>query len=315
MIVAAGLGTRLRPLSELRPKPALPIRGVPLIGYTLALLARHGVSEVLINVHHLPEILVEAATRHCPAGLTPHFSFEDPILGTGGGIRRAVGFLRESDPCLILGGDMLLDADLSRLVEAHRAHHAALTMLLRTGDPRGETFGTIGVDAAGRLRRIGNRFEWGTEARSGIYTWVNVVSARCLDSLPEREIFNHLDDWIAPRVAAGAQDIRAEVEPPDRCTWEPVGTPAEYLAVNLGLPALSYAAALAPAQRAGARCEGDLIIGAGAVLAGGARLRRAVIWEGERVHGLRASDGVFAGGRFHSCVPSRRSASSEARDE
>ena len=74
MIVAAGLGTRLRPLTRLRPKPALPVRGLPLIAYQLALLARHGVSEVIVNVHHLPEVLIEAATRERPPGMTLRFS-------------------------------------------------------------------------------------------------------------------------------------------------------------------------------------------------------------------------------------------------
>ena len=82
MIVAAGLGTRLRPLSSLRPKPALPVRGIPLIGYTLALLRHHGVREVVINTHHLPERLEAAARAECPDGLALHFSRETTLLDT-----------------------------------------------------------------------------------------------------------------------------------------------------------------------------------------------------------------------------------------
>ncbi len=96
MIVAAGLGTRLDPLTRLRPKPALPVRGLPLVAYSLALLARHGVTQAVVNVHHLPELLVDAARRHCPAGLELRFSRETELLGTGGGIRRVADFLRES---------------------------------------------------------------------------------------------------------------------------------------------------------------------------------------------------------------------------
>jgi mannose-1-phosphate guanylyltransferase len=302
MIVAAGLGTRLRPLSDLRPKPALPVRGIPLIAYTLALLARHGVTEVVVNVHHLPDVLMEAARRHCPAGVTLRFSIEREILDTGGGIRRVADFLRESDPCLILAGDMLLDADLSELMAIHRARSDAITLLLRAEDERAASFGTIGVDRDGRVRRIADRFDLGDEARSGIYTWVNVVATRAFDTLPERDVFSHLDDWIAPQLSAGARDIRGEVAAPSDCLWEPVGTPAEYLAVNLESARLSYGDAIAGAQRSGARCEGDLVIGAGAVIGTGASLRRAVIWDGERVDDeMRASDGVFAGGRFHRC--------------
>jgi len=304
MIVAAGLGTRLRPLSDLRPKPALPVRGIPLITYTLALLARHGVTEVVVNAHHLPDALMEAARRHCPAGVTLQFSIESEILDTGGGIRRVANFLRESDPCLILAGDMLLDTDLSRLVAIHRSRKDAFTLLLRARDERAGSFGTIGVDRDDRVCRIADRFDLGEETRSGIYTWVNVVAARAFDTLPERDVFSYLNDWVAPQLSAGAQDIRAEVAEPIDCLWEPVGTPAEYLAVNLDPVRLSYREAIAGAQRNGAHCEGDLVIGAGALIGTGANLRRAVIWDGERVDdGLQASGGVFAGGKFHRCDP------------
>jgi NDP-sugar pyrophosphorylase family protein len=301
MIVAAGLGTRLRPLSELRPKPAMPVRGIPLIAHPLALLARHGVSEVVINTHHRPDALVAAARRYCPPGLTLHFSREDQLLGTGGGIRRVADFLRQSDPCLILGGDMLVDADLSSLVERHRARGDALTLLLRD-DPRAAQFGTIGVDGEGRLRRIGERFDLGSETEAGLYTWVNVASARALDTLPARERFGHLDDWIAPLLATGAADIRGEVAAADQCVWEPVGTPSEYLSVNLNPTPLGYFEADARARSEGTRFERDLVIGSGATLGPGARLQRAVVWDGEAVTpNLRASDGVFAGGVFHPC--------------
>ena len=102
VVLAGGLGTRLRPLSELRPKPALPVRGIPLIAYMLALLSRHGVSEVVINVHHLPEILMEAARSCCPAGITLRFSKEKEILDTGGGIARVVDFLRDGTPMQVV---------------------------------------------------------------------------------------------------------------------------------------------------------------------------------------------------------------------
>jgi NDP-sugar pyrophosphorylase family protein len=76
MILAAGEGTRLRPLTALRPKPSVPVRGLPLLSYGLELLAHHGVREVIINVHHLSEILIETAERCCPPGLRLHFSPE-----------------------------------------------------------------------------------------------------------------------------------------------------------------------------------------------------------------------------------------------
>ncbi|MFQ5418394.1 MAG: NDP-sugar synthase [Myxococcota bacterium] len=301
MIVAAGLGTRLRPLTELRPKPALPVRGIPLIAYQLALLAHHGVTETVINLHPLPEILIEAAERFAPPGMTLRYSREDELLDTGGGIRRVAPFLRESDPCLILGADMLLDADLGGLVERHRTRGDAITMLLRD-DPRAAAFGSVGVDAEGALRRIGSRFDLGGESACGVYTWVNVVSARALDTLPDCERFSHFDDWIAPRLAAGARDVRGEVASPVASVWEPVGTLEEYLAANLRPPSLSYFDPDAVARRAGAKFAPELVIGAGATIAAGASLSRAVVWDGESVSAVtNDSDGVFAGGRFIRC--------------
>ncbi len=303
MIVAAGLGTRLRPLSELLPKPAMPVRGLPLVAYPLALLARHGVTEVVINAHHLPERLQDAARRHCPPGLILHFSLEPELLDTGGAIRQVAGFLRESDPCLILGGDMILDVDLGALAARHRARGDAVTLLLRR-DPRAAQFGSLGIDAEGRVRRIARRFDLGGEVEAGLYTWVNAVSPRALDALPQRAAFGHLDHWIAPLLAAGARDVRGDLVGAEACVWEPVGTPAEYLAANLRPRPLSYLDPEARARARGVRFGSDLVLGVGATLAPGASLERAVVWDGEHVPpSLRASDGVFAGGRFHPCGP------------
>jgi NDP-sugar pyrophosphorylase family protein len=298
MILAAGLGTRMRPLSELRPKPVLPVRGIPLLAWPLAWLAHHGVREVIVNLHHLPDATRAAAERWAPPGLAVHFSEEPLLLGTGGGIRRAARFLRESDPSLVLAGDAIFDFDLAPLRARHLARHDAVTLVLRD-DPRAERFGTIGVDGAGNVRRIASRFDLGGEQNAGVYVSVNLIAARAFDTLPDREVFVHLDDWLAPRLRAGAGDVRGELLAAEACTWVPVGTPAEYLAANLHPPAVGYFDADAEARALGVHLEPDLVIGAGAQLGAGAALRRAVVWDGEQVPpGLRASGGVFADGRF-----------------
>jgi len=303
MIVAAGLGTRLQPLTHHRAKPALPIRGIPLIAYPLAFLARAGVSEVAINLHHLPDSLIAAARRWCPAEIELRFSHEPELLHTGGALRRVAGFLRESDPCVVLGGDMILDLDLAELIRRHREGRHAATLVLREGDPRAARFGTIGVDGEGRVRRIGRRFDLGGAERAGIYTWANLFSRSAIESLPDRETFNHLDDWLAPLLESGADDIRGVLLSPTECAWEPVGTLAEYLEVNLHPPALSYLDPDAVAREHGTRIEGDCIIGRGAVIGRGALLTRAVVWDGETVpDGFAGEDGVYAGGAFHPCV-------------
>jgi mannose-1-phosphate guanylyltransferase len=309
MILAAGLGTRLRPLSLLRAKPAMPVVGRPVIGYLLALLERHGVRDVIVNLHHLPGSITAAVERFAPEGLRIHYSHESRPLGTGGGIRLARDFLAGDEPVIVLAGDMLLDADLSGLVEAHRASGAHCTLVLRR-DPRASEFGTIGLDAAGRVRRIAGRFDLGGETRAGVFLGVRILSSPIFDHLPDvtdDTPFEDLSDWLAPALAAGHDRIRGHLLAPEEAIWEPVGTPAEYLAANLAPPALSY---LDPARNPaeGTKALGpsaDVILGAGARIGAGASLERCVVWEDERVpDGFRARGGVFAGGRFYACEES-----------
>jgi NDP-sugar pyrophosphorylase family protein len=234
MILAAGLGTRMQPLSTLRPKPILPVRGVPLLAYPLAWLAHHGVREVIVNLHHFPDATRAVAEVWAPPGLRVHFSEEPLLLDTGGGIRRAADFLRESDPSLVIAGDMILDLALRPLLDCHRARGDAATLVLRE-DPRAARFGTIGVDAAGRVRRIARRFDLGGEVRAGVYVSVNLFAARIFESLPDREVFSHLDDWLAPRLAAGATDICGEVPHPPRVCGNPWGRRASISRQTCGL--------------------------------------------------------------------------------
>ena len=306
MILAAGLGRRLAPLSDLRPKPILPVRGIPVVAYLLALLQRHAVTEVIINLHHLADALRDAVEECKPAGMRVEYSHEEQPLGTGGALRRAAPFLRESDPCLVLAGDMLLDLDLAAFARAHQESGNRASLALRN-DPRAALFGTIGTDEAGCLRRIGDRFELPGETQSGVFVGVRAFSARAFESLPDREVFEDLADWLAPEVAYGARDIQALRLAAEKCTWEPVGTPEEYLHVNLHPPSLPFLDAEARARANGTRIEPDLIVGARSLIGSGARLERCVVWEDEVVPAdASARDAVFAGGRFHPCIPAQR---------
>ncbi len=299
MILAAGLGTRLHPLTELCAKPALPIRGVPMIAYALAWLRSHGVEEAAVNLHHLPHTVRDAVETWRPEGLAVTFSHEPELLDTGGGIRRVADFLRESDPSIVIAGDMLLDLDLGTAVKAHRAARRRATLVLRD-DPRSAQFGSIGVDDAGSIRRIATRFDLGGEARSGLYTSVNLFSPALFESMPDRERFSHLDHWLVPLLRDGARDLVGVLGSPADSVWEPVGTLPEYLEANLAPLPLPYWPGDGPALDRGVRFDPDhqVVIGAGATLAPGASARRAVIWDGETVPVMHCGNGVFAGGRF-----------------
>jgi len=300
MILAAGLGTRLRPLTELRPKPALPVCGRPVIAYLLALLAHHGVREVVVNRSHLAGVLTDAIDGHRPAGMRIDYSDEHEPLGTGGGLRRAAAFLSASDPSIVMAGDMIFDADLGALAEAHRASGRRATVVLRD-DPRAADFGTIGLDAEGCLRRIATRFDLGGETQCGVFTGLRLFSPAVFDDWPDDVAFEDLTDWLAPQLRAGARDIGGHVIPITESIWEPVGTPEEYLAANLAPATLSFAGDL-PALAPHPAARKDLVVGEHAKIAEPGLLRRCVVWDHEVVPaGTRAEDGVFAGGRFVSC--------------
>jgi len=127
MVLAAGLGTRLRPLTETLPKPLLPVAGRPLLEWNLLLLKRHGIIEVIINLHHLGEQIVRTLGDGARLGLRLAYSHEPTLQGTGGGIKQAAPFLKDG-PFLVLNGDTLSECDLTTLIAAHRASGALATL-------------------------------------------------------------------------------------------------------------------------------------------------------------------------------------------
>ena len=303
MILGAGLGVRMRPLSNLVAKPALPILGLPVVVILLEFLRHHGVSEVLINTHHLGDSIREAVDRFAPPDLDVSWSEEARLLGTGGGIRRAAKFLEESETSLVLAGDMLLDLDLSAAIQRHRDRGCRASLLLKR-DVRSARFGTIGIDRAGVVRRVGQRTDLGGEVDAGLFLSARILSRRAFDDLPAREVFEDLSDWFVPRLQAGHRDIEGQLLDTAECTWEPVGTPEEYLRTNIQPPELSYLASSAILRRSGAQAIGDVVVGSGSRVPATAQLERCVIWENETVpENLEGIDGVFACGTFYPALP------------
>lgn len=314
MILAAGLGTRMRPLTNYRAKPALPVCGRPVISLLLELLAAHGVREVLINLHHHPDSILEAVEADHPESLSIEWSEEPSPLGTGGGIERASEFLRGTADCLVMAGDMLLDCDLTDLLTRHRTSGRDVTLILRD-DIRGEHFGTVGLDAAQRVTRIGKRIldepedesDVAKEVSRGLFTSLRFFRRDALDHFPSPagEAFEDLRDWLAPRVASEGLTLGAEILSESDSVWEPVGTPAEYLEANLAPPHLpslgGSVAAWGGEVTPGGLAAGYVVAGA-ASLPGDVELERCVVWDGEKLPaGFRGSDGVYAGGAFHAC--------------
>ena len=151
LVLTAGLGTRLLPLSEVRAKPALPVAGHPLISRILGWLHRAGVRRVVLNLHHRPETITRIVGDGSQLGLSVRYSWEPEILGSAGGPARAIPLL-ESDRFLIVNGDTLAPVDLQALVRQHVDTNALVTMAVVDGDPR---YNGLIADPSGIVRAFG----------------------------------------------------------------------------------------------------------------------------------------------------------------
>ena len=185
MVLCAGFGTRLRPLTDKIPKPLVPLCGLPLLRYNLALLKGAGVTAVVINTHHLGAEM-ENGAREIAAALQLDLEVsreEKHILGTGGGVRKAAALLG-AGTFFLLNGDMLFDVDLAAALESHRKAGAVATMVLAPY-PRGASYGAVETDAGMNVRRIAGR---GAAVEPGLskmhFTGVHVVEPELISRLP-----------------------------------------------------------------------------------------------------------------------------------
>jgi NDP-sugar pyrophosphorylase family protein len=131
MILAAGFGTRLFPLTIDRTKPAIPFLGKPLVGYVAEYVARFGFREVVVNLHHQPESVIEALGDGSDYGVKIHYTREEPeILGTAGALDNAREYL-ENETFLIVNGKIITDIDIAAAIETHKKTGALATMVLK----------------------------------------------------------------------------------------------------------------------------------------------------------------------------------------
>jgi len=150
IVLTAGLGTRLQPLTSIRAKPAMPVAGVPMVRRIIAWLVRHGVTDLVLNLHHLPETLTSVVGDGSDLGARVRYSWEQPrVLGSAGGPRQALPLLG-AESFFIVNGDTLTDLDLSLVAEAHDASDALVTLAL-VPNRDFEHYGGVQVDAEGRV--------------------------------------------------------------------------------------------------------------------------------------------------------------------
>ena len=270
MVLAAGLGTRLRPLGDLCPKALMPVGDRPALAHLLGRLRAAGAERIVVNAHHRADD-IQRFVRGDGGGVV--VSEEALLLGTAGGVAKAGPLLGAGD-VLVWNADILADVDASALVAKHRSNGADATLVV---EPRAPGEGPVGLDVHGRVVRL-RRERFGDEHRGGEFLGVSVLGASLRGSLPERGCLV-ADAWI-PRLRAGARLGAFE----HRGAWHDIGTVASYLEANLSwLRARGLTRWIGP----GARVEGGVeleqaVLGAGAVVAGAGVLGRCVVWPNAR---------------------------------
>ena len=148
MILAAGLGTRLRPVTYGMPKPMVPVLNRPVMEHIVRLLARHGFTETIANLHWFPDLIRDHFGDGCEFGVELTYSFEEQLLGTSGGVRNAAGFL--GDSFLVISGDALTDIDLAAMREFHDSHDGIATLATKRVEDTTQ-FGVAITGADGRI--------------------------------------------------------------------------------------------------------------------------------------------------------------------
>jgi NDP-sugar pyrophosphorylase family protein len=152
MVLAAGQGTRLHPLTERIPKALVPVAGRPMIEYSLLLLKRYGIHDIIINLHHLGDQIESYLGDGRQLGLQISYSKEPELLDTGGGLLKAKPFF-QGGPFIAINTDVLIDLSLSELIEFHTKKGAAATLVLRP-DPLADQYGSMEIDSDGRIHRF-----------------------------------------------------------------------------------------------------------------------------------------------------------------
>jgi NDP-sugar pyrophosphorylase family protein len=258
LVLAAGLGTRLRPLTLARAKPAIPLAGDPLIRRILRWLASHQVTDIVVNLHYLPETIAAVVGDGSDLSVAVRYSWEQPrVLGSAGGPAQALP-LMGGGRFFIVNGDTLTDVDLSRLAAAHQRSGARITLALAP-NRQPERYGGVRVDANGRVVGFVSR---GSGIESSHFVGVQLVEADVFRSLPPGQPAN---------TVGGLYDNLIRADPAAISTFEcgaefwDVGTEADYWLTSQ---------AFMRAERLG-----DMVQGRNVRVAASARVTRSILWD------------------------------------
>ena len=225
MVLAAGLGTRLRPLTDERPKALVELGGQTLLEIVLSRLRSFGVREVIVNVHHFAVMVEEYLRANGNFGMRIELSREEELLDTGGGLKKAEWFFRgDEEPFLLHNVDVVSTVDLGRMAQVHREQGALATLAVE----QRESSRMLLFDAEGLLcgRKIGRGAapQWvrkTTGAQELAFAGIHAISPRIFERMSEEGPFSIIDAYLS--LAAGREKIAAFRV--DGCAWRDVGRP------------------------------------------------------------------------------------------
>ena len=203
MILAAGLGTRLRPLTNDRPKALVEIAGHTLLEITIARLRQFGVREIIINVHHLAEMVIDYLKTKNNFGLRIEVSHEDILLDTGGGLKKAAWFFLEDGsagaPFILHNVDVISNIDLGRLVEFHQQNQAVATLAVQQRESSRYLLFDEQMQLCGRRYVKEQRTEMARAAQHAeplAFTGIHVISPRLLQMIEEEGVFSVIQSYL-----------------------------------------------------------------------------------------------------------------------
>lgn len=306
LILAGGLGTRLRPLTYTRPKPLLPIANRPHLEHVLDLLQRHGIDEVVLLTSYLADAFAPFSAEAERRGMQVDVTHEPEPLGTGGALRNAAEFIGE-DTFFAFNGDVVTDADLSTIEEFHRSTGAEATLMLTpVEDP--SAYGVVTTDGEGRVTAFVEKPPRQEAPTNLINAGVYVMEPRVIDRIEPGRPVSSEHEVFPQLVVEGSLFALA----PD-AYWNEIGDPAKYLQANLdaldGSFSTSVAAevgqdrvlsddgvVIADGAQVSSCCLGrDVRVGADAVIRSSVLLPRVHVAAGAHVEGCVLGEGVYIG--------------------
>ncbi|HEU4509929.1 MAG TPA: NDP-sugar synthase [Pyrinomonadaceae bacterium] len=278
IVLSAGYGTRLWPLTEDRTKPAIPILGKPLVGYVAEYLARHGIDEIVVNLHHRPESVRRALGDGSRFGVKLHYVEEPVILGTSGAIDNTREFF-ERETFVAVNGKIITDIDLSAALQTHRNMKAIATLVLLPNTLR-ERF-TVVETEHGLLKGFGGMPSNQHGSAPLMFTGIQILEPRIFEYIP-RGVFSHTTTDVYPQAMARGEVVAAHVA---SGKWRELSTLPRYLDISVELlheQGMRYVAG-ANTTIAGTAAVNDSILWDSVEVSAGAKVNRAILADNVKI--------------------------------